>query len=446
MPRLGWSMEEGTLVEWRKRDGEPVLAGEILCVIESEKAEQEVESFDGGILRIPPDSPPPGARVPVGTLLAWIVTPGEAAPFESAAPSPPGRGAASGGPGREPVESRSPAGVVPAGPGHPMTRGAVVGDGMPVGSAGPAPAMAMPPDAAPAGAPPAISPRARRAARELGVDWRDLRGSGRTGRIVERDVRAVAPAWGTPGPPSTVPPEGTPPREPAESVPLGGVRRVIADRMAASARTVAPVTLTTEADATALSRLREDLARDLAGTGAATPSYTDLIVKLVAVVLAEHPALNASLVDDRIVRHAAVQVGIAVDTERGLLVPVLRDVRAKSLQALAAESAALAEAARAGRLSPDDFRGGTFTVTNLGMYDIDAFTPLVNLPECAILGIGRLVARPVVVDETTARVEVCRMVTLSLTFDHRLVDGAPAARFLQAVKRHVERPGLWLSR
>jgi pyruvate dehydrogenase E2 component (dihydrolipoamide acetyltransferase) len=255
-------------------------------------------------------------------------------------------------------------------------------------------------------------------AAELRVEWAALTGSGRSGRIAERDVRAAATGRATP---------------------LRSVRRLIAERMSASARAVAPVTLTTDADATALVRLRAEMP-------APAPTYTDLIVKLAAAALLEHPALNASLGGDAIVQHAGVHVGVAVDTERGLLVPVLRDVPGKSLPQLAAESAALAAAARSGTISPDDLRGGTFTVTSLGMYEIDAFTPIVNLPECAVLGVGRIVARPVVVGEDTDVIAVRKMLALSLTFDHRVVDGAPAARFLQRVKQLVERPAPWLTR
>jgi pyruvate dehydrogenase E2 component (dihydrolipoamide acetyltransferase) len=141
-----------------------------------------------------------------------------------------------------------------------------------------------------------------------------------------------------------------------------------------------------------------------------------------------------------------VNVGVAVDTERGLIVPVLRDVQSRSVHQIAAESARLIAATRNGQLSGDDLRGGTFTITNLGSYDIDAFTPIINLPECAILGVGRIVARPVVVDEVSERIAVRKMVALSLTFDHRLVDGAPAARFLQRIKHFVEHPTLPLLR
>jgi pyruvate dehydrogenase E2 component (dihydrolipoamide acetyltransferase) len=169
-----------------------------------------------------------------------------------------------------------------------------------------------------------------------------------------------------------------------------------------------------------------------------------LLVKLCAVALAEHPPLNARLDGDDIVTSDAAHIGIAVDTERGLLVPVIRDVGAKSLRQIAHESVALAEQARSGSLAPDALVGSTFTITNLGMYEIDAFTPIINLPDCAILGMGRIVPKQVVIDPEAERVAIRHMAFLSLTFDHRLVDGAPAARFLQRVKHFVEQPYLWL--
>jgi len=226
---------------------------------------------------------------------------------------------------------------------------------------------------------------------------------------------------------------------------MTGARRLIATRLSESARTTVPVTLTTEADATRLVALRAEIAADLAGAALPVPTYTDLLARLTAVALTEHPQLNASLDGEAIVQHAAVHLGLAVDTERGLLVPVLRDAERKSLRQIAAESARLIAAARDGSIGPDDLRGSTFTITNLGMYEIDAFTPVINLPECAILGVGRIAARPVVVDEAAGTFAVRKLVTLSLTFDHRLVDGAPAARFLQRVKHLIERPTLWLT-
>jgi pyruvate dehydrogenase E2 component (dihydrolipoamide acetyltransferase) len=170
------------------------------------------------------------------------------------------------------------------------------------------------------------------------------------------------------------------------------------------------------------------------------------MIKIVALGLAEHPALNASLTETGIVRHSNVHVAIAVDTPRGLVAPVVHDAGARSVASIARESARLIGDAHGGASRPADLAGATFTITNLGMFEIDAFTPMVNLPQCAILGLGRIVARPVVVDEAAEQVGVRRMLSLSLTFDHRLVDGAPAARFLQRVKHLVERPTLWLFR
>jgi len=422
MPRLGWSMEVGTLGAWLKQDGDPVEAGDLLFSVEGDKATQEVEALESGILRIPPNSPPPGRELPVGTVLAYILQPGEIAPFE-------GPSAA-----RDTLPEPPPVATGPAQPPERTVRSRRDQ--------------------------PAISPRARRAAGELGVDWSALQGSGRSGRIVERDVRQAAreaPARLSPlarrvagrlgvdvEQLAAAAPGRRLRREDVEAAaspaPLSGVRRLVAERMAASAHTAAAVTLTSEADATELVRLRAQLKAD----AQPVPAYTDLLAKLVARALTEHPDLNAHLEGEAIVQSSAVNIGIAVDTERGLLVPVLRDVQAKPLRQVAAESAALVERARGGSISPDDLRGGTFTITNLGMYDIDAFTPIINLPECAVLGVGRIVPKQVVVDAGAERLAIRHMAFLSLTFDHRLVDGAPAARFLQRVKQYVEMPYLWL--
>jgi pyruvate dehydrogenase E2 component (dihydrolipoamide acetyltransferase) len=399
MPRLGWNMEKGVLAEWLRRDGDPVKPGDVLFTVETDKALNEVEAMDAGVLRIPPNAPTLGAELPVGALLAYIVQPGEEAPFERlAAPSL-----------AQMVESASP---------HLTERTHV-------------------PTELPKTGKPTISPRARRFAIELGVDWTHLQGSGRTGRIVERDVRAAA-IQGTHT--DTQPWRGTA----FAGEPITSVRRVIARRLAHSAHTAAPVTLTTDADATELVRLRQRTSSALTGGGQIIPSYNDFFARLTALALLEHPAMNASLEGDNLVRHGVVHIGIAVDTERGLLVPVVRDAHTKSVQKIATESARLIAQARNGDSRPEDLRGGTFTLSNLGMYAIDAFTPIINLPECAILGIGRIVARPVVVDEHTEQIAVRKMVALSLTFDHRVVDGAPAARFLSLVKQYVEEPALWL--
>jgi pyruvate dehydrogenase E2 component (dihydrolipoamide acetyltransferase) len=363
MPRLGWDMQVGSVAEWLKRDGDHVEVGEPICMIAADKGTTELEAPGSGILHISPRAPEPGVEVPVGTLLGYLLAAGEEIPPQL---------------------------------GEASSRRIVA------------------------------SPRARRAAAGLGLDWRTLVGSGRGGRVLERDVAHASAA--TPAPPA--------------ALPLGGVRRLTAERMALSAHTVAPVTLTTEVNATMLVRLREQALAER-GEG---PGYTDLMVKLVSVALTEHPALNAELTQAGIVQHADINIALAVDTPGGLLAPVVREVSGRSVESIARESSLLIDAARAGKSRAEDLAGGTFTITNLGMYEIDAFTPLVNLPQCAILGVGRIVARPVVIDETTEQIAVQRMLTLSLTFDHRLVDGAPAARFLQRIKHLVERPTLWLFR
>jgi pyruvate dehydrogenase E2 component (dihydrolipoamide acetyltransferase) len=280
-----------------------------------------------------------------------------------------------------------------------------------------------------------VSPVARRVAQELGVDLAQLAAQMPGKRIERADVEAAvkqaAPVAGVPAAPTLA----------TRSVPITPVRRMTAERMASSAHTTAPVTLTTEVDATELVRLRNQLKGDGAQV---VPSYTDLLGKLVAQALMEHPQVNARFEGESIVQSATVNMGIAVDTERGLLVPVVRDAQAKSLRQIAQESATLIERAKSGRISQDELHGGTFTITNLGMFEIDAFTPIINLPECAILGVGRIVPKQVVVDVEAERVAIRHMLALSLTFDHRLVDGAPAARFLQRVKQYIEKPYLWL--
>jgi pyruvate dehydrogenase E2 component (dihydrolipoamide acetyltransferase) len=431
-------METGTVVEWLKQDGEPVAAGEAIFSVEADKGLTEVEALDDGILHIPEDSPL-GVEVPVGTTLAYIAPPGASVPSAGNSTQPNSSPAVIS----EQRLSQPDAPAVPSAERNGRSR---------------------------------ISPRARRRANELQIDLAALSGSGRSGRIIERDVVAAAAR------PAVLRPRATPAvrkladeagvglaevaatgpagrvtrsdvrlasqRQVSEGLtePMSQVRRIVSQRMAESAHTVAPVTLTTEADATELVLMRARLKDELSGVDDPVPSITDLVVRLVALALLDHPHLNASLDGETIRQHASVHIGIAVDTERGLLVPVVRDADQKSIHTIAAGSARLIDAARRGVSATEDLSGGTFTVTNLGMFEIDAFTPIVNLPECAILGLGRIVARPVVLDEETESITIRKMMSLSLTFDHRVVDGGPAARFLQQCKRTIERPYVPLTR
>ncbi len=455
MPRLGWTMEEGVLAEWLKHDGDIIQPGDLLFTVESDKALNEVEAFDAGILHIPPDAPAPGTTIPVGGRLAYLLEPGEAPPEAvlAVASSP----ILTADPSRARDQESSGLDVPPSeAEGHRVKASR-------------------------------ISPRARRIAAELNIAWETLAGSGRTGRIIERDIRAaaqqaaaqLAPTRAIRATPlakrvaddlgvdlthlagqipdrrieradvehaarsSISVPDIAPQADTSETrTPLTQMRRVTAERMAHSAHTAAPVTLTTEVDVTELVRLRKQIKADSGGRS--VPSYTDLLVKLCAEALREHPALNARLDGDSILHPDGVHIGIAVDSERGLLVPVLRDAGSKSVRQIAHASAALIEQARAGKLNSGAMQGGTFTITNLGMFEIDAFTPIINLPECAILGVGRIVAKQVVIDADTEQVAIRQMMFLSLTFDHRLVDGATAARFLQRVRQFIAQPYLWL--
>ena len=277
-------------------------------------------------------------------------------------------------------------------------------------------------DSAPAAT---ISPVARRVAAAAGLGWRQVAGSGPGGRVMRQDVERVLE---TPGPTGN---------EVAETIPVQSIRAVIAGRMLQSTVSTARVTLTAEADATALVGLRAELHED-----GVHVSYNDLLLYILGRALRDHPRINASLEGDNIKVWRRIHVGLAVDTERGLLVPVVRDVDRKGLAELVQETRDLFQRAQSGQSTPDELQGGTFTLTNLGMYGIDAFTPLINLPESAILGVGRIKVQPAIVgDQVVAR----HMVWLSLSFDHRLVDGAPAARFLKRVVQLVERPHLMMA-
>lgn len=379
VPRLGWSMDEGTFSEWLKRDGEPVLAGDLLFALDSDKVTQEVESLDSGVLHIPADAPKQGDKVTVGQLLGYLLAAGESIPIAdllAAVPAPP-------------AELSSPPVIVPVSASSPQASADTL----------------------------ISSPRARRVATELGVDWVGVPGTGRGGRIREVDIRNAAAAH--------------------KPLSLSSTRRMIGERMLASRQKTAAVTLHTTADATSLVRLRNELKTAASTAEGIIPTYNDMLVKLVAASLQKHPVLNSRWEGENLRACSAIHIGIAVDTETGLLAPVIRDVGTLTLREVALRSRNLIERARSRRLSGDELRGATFTITTLGSFGIDAFTPIINYPECAILGVGRILRQPVAVDETIALRDI---ITLSLTFDHRALDGAPAARFLQTLTRFVESP------
>lgn len=407
IPRLGWSMDEGTFVGWLKEHGAQVRAGEPLFELEGEKALQSIESIDSGILHIAAECPAPGTVASVGTLLGYLLAPGEAAPSAGGGVSPAASSSTS-------APSSAPS--VPAA--SSSVASSVARD---LGSV-------------------VATPRARRAARRAGIELEHLQGSGRNGRIRERDVLAASvesPASsGTPG---SGKPDAT--ALPGSFVPLSPQRRTIAQRMQAGGNVAAPVTLHRKVDAANLVSLRKQFQTSSGEAGQPAPSYTDILLKLTAIALQRHPQLNATWVDDGLLQSSAVHLGIAVDTPSGLVVPVVRNVTGLTLREIAARNRQLVDQARNRRLTAAEQADATFTLTNLGMLGVDAFTPIVNLPQVAILGVGRIVREPVVRGEQIVPGET---MALSLTIDHRALDGADGARFLADLANGIENPAAWL--
>jgi pyruvate dehydrogenase E2 component (dihydrolipoamide acetyltransferase) len=391
IPRLGWNMDQGVFMGWLKQDGQSVRPGDPLFTLEGEKATQDIEASDDGILRIPATAPTAGETVAVGAVIGFLLAPGESEPVMMSTAAENGAGPASA------VAEPSTATAA-------IRRASARGDRL------------------------RISPLARRLARELGVDWTRLSGSGSTGRIRKVDVLAVARAEAGAAPTSP---------SPGRSMPIGPTRRTIAARMIESHRTTAPVTLNTTVDATNLVNLRGQF-QAASPPGRELPGYTDFLVKLTAMALNDHPMLHARWDGDRLIIPDEPHIGIAVDTDEGLVVPVIHSAASLGLGEIVARSRELVRRARERRLRAEEMQGGTFTITNLGSIGVETFTPIINPPECAVLGVGRIQRVPVMSGD---RVEGRERMSLSLTFDHRIVDGAPAARFLQALVRLIENPG-----
>jgi pyruvate dehydrogenase E2 component (dihydrolipoamide acetyltransferase) len=286
---------------------------------------------------------------------------------------------------------------------------------------------------------------ARHIASEHGLDISSIAGSGPQGRVIRADVEAALSSQDAAKPLS---PQSSglnlsplPSAEDDERVPLSQMRRTIARRMAESTRTIPHFFLTTSVDATEMVKLRKQILEQLADEGGVKISFNDMVVKAAALALRKIPQVNVSFAEDSLIHHKHVHMGIAVATERGLIVPVVRDVDQKTLSQIARESRDLAERANAGKLQPPDYTGGTFTVSNLGMFGVEQFTAVINPPESAILAVGAITREPV---EYEAQVVVRERMKLTLSVDHRALDGAIGARYLQALKQLLEKPMLLL--
>jgi pyruvate dehydrogenase E2 component (dihydrolipoamide acetyltransferase) len=452
MPRLSDSMEEGTIVRWLKTDGDEVRRGDDLVEIETDKATMTYEADQDGVLRIVADE---GATLAIGEVIARIGVEtgpngGGPSPDGAAAGSAPDAASAEGAP---PLAVEEPS--VPV-DGPPAERG------MATATTQDAPAP-PPPSAAPARSaatpPPAsderikASPVARRLARERGVELTGLSGSGPGGRIVKADVEAAADAGAAPTPATPEPERVAPVAEPAPAPAVAAgdlatvkgdvrvqeltrVQQVIARRMAEAKATVPEFTLQAEIDMAEAVRARDEL-KALAGEDAVVPSFNDMVVKASALALREFPRANGAYRDGHWELYSRVNVGVAVAGQASLVVPVVFDADSKALGEIARETRALAARVRDGTVTPPELSGGTFTVSNLGMYGVSNFTAVINPPQAAILAVGALVERPVVRD---GEIVPGHVMPVTLACDHRILYGAEAAEFLGRIRALLEHP------
>ncbi|WP_193509171.1 dihydrolipoamide acetyltransferase family protein [Cryobacterium sp. BB736] len=436
MPRLSDTMEEGELAKWLKNVGDPVAKGDAIAEIETDKATMELESFEDGVLE--QQLVPEGTIVPIGQAVA-VIGDGSSAKTPDAAPQPAEQEAAGGKETGEPSEEEPEATPEPEAeePGEPAS---------------------PEPTAAPSGKAAAglttggvsrMSPLARKLARDHGIDPATIEGTGPQGRIIRADVEAAIAASESEGAPAQQPqepapeapqlkqatPTGAADAKESERVPANRIRMVAAKRLTESQQ-VPHFFLTAVAELDAFLEFRASINATLESQGVKV-SVNDLIVRAAAVTLRRHPEANASWDGDAVLSHNRVNIGVAVATDNGLLVPVIKDADRISLSEVAQRTRALAEKARAGKLALDEMSGGTFSVSNLGMFGIDQFTAMLNPPEAGILAVGAATKEPVMRDGALAEVSKLK---LTLTVDHRVMDGATGAAFLADLVAVLEKP------
>jgi pyruvate dehydrogenase E2 component (dihydrolipoamide acetyltransferase) len=416
MPKLSDTMSVGTLVKWNIKEGQTVAFGDILGEVETDKATMELScTVPGTILKI---YAPAGSQLPVGAPICAIGKAGEAAPTPGqAAPAP-----------------KAAAPAIPEATGIPCIP--------------PAPAASAAPATQSDGSRAKVSPYAKRMAAQAAINAGALAGSGPGGRVVARDVAAAASAPAAPAGPVNVavaPPADGKGIQPDADVPVGGMRQTIARRLLESKVTVPHFYLEVEVDAAPLMAMRESLNKRLAEAGGADAvklSVNDFILKASAEALRRVPAVNASWAGTSIRQHSAVHLSFGVALEDGLVTPVIRDAHAKTLKDIAVEAKSLIGKARSKKLTPGEMSGSTFTVTNLGMYGVTGFFGIINVPNAAILSVGATIKKPVV--DAHDRLVVGHRMVIGLSGDHRVVDGANGAQFLQALKQLLEEPALML--
>jgi pyruvate dehydrogenase E2 component (dihydrolipoamide acetyltransferase) len=410
MPKLSDTMTEGTLVRWLKKEGDKVRTGDVLAEVETDKATMEMAADDEGILgKI---YVPAGSKAGLGVALAVLVEEGEAVPDAPTAKVPAAPAAAAGG---------APAVAAPRGPGAKASGGSAAGG---------------------AGGRVKASPLAKKLAAERGVDLRTLAGSGPGGRIVRADVLGApvgGPAAGAAKPVQTIRPVAGPDDT---RIPLTGMRTIIAERLLMSKTQIPHFYLNIEVDAGPIMALRQEINAGTEKSGGNKYTVNDFILKAVAAAAAQVPAVNASFDGDSIVQFAAVNLSVAVAVEDGLVTPVLRNADKKSLLEVSTAVKDFAARAKGKKLSPDEFAGGTITVSNLGAYGIDNFDAIINPPQAAILSIGAAKKVPVV--NAKGEITVGNRMWVGMSCDHRVVDGAVGATYLAALKKLLENPALML--
>jgi pyruvate/2-oxoglutarate dehydrogenase complex dihydrolipoamide acyltransferase (E2) component len=441
IPKLGLTMEYGLIEEWLVEPGTPVKPGDPLLRLATDKVDVEVEAEGSGLFH---PAVEPGAELPPGALIGWLLEAGEAPPGAQAGQAPPATATEAA------TETAAPANVSHNGRlfsspnarrvarerGLDITQLTGTGPGgriitADVLDATTAPQAQTTQQTALAARTGAISPLVRRDAAAAGVDLAAVTGTGPGGKILRSDIAAAAIQASTPATQASTPAS-------TQVIPLTGMRGVIATRMHASLHEMAQLTLGTEATMDAAVALRAQLKEQWPNA----PTITDLVVRAAALALRDHPRLNAEVRDNAIHVRPEINVGLAVALEEGLMVPVLKDADRLPLSDLAQESRRLAQAARAGKLTLPELEGGTFTVSTLGSFGIDFFTPVITPGQVAILGVGRLRDSVRWEQATPVRTQV---LTLSITFDHRAVDGAPAAEYLRSVVARLAAPLTLLS-
>jgi pyruvate dehydrogenase E2 component (dihydrolipoamide acetyltransferase) len=388
MPALEMAQETGKLLAWKKKEGERVTKGEPLLEIETDKAVVEIESPGDGVLAS--ISAEVGAVVPVGETIAWLVAPGEQAPAKAVAAAPAARATS------------------------PMQNVAAAA------APGPPPGVAQ-----------QISPKARRLAKELGVDLARVRGTGPGGVVSAEDVQAAA-KMSTAAATSSM----------AQSEALSPIARLMAERTTQSWTSVPHFFVVRDVDAKPLVEFQQRISREAETATTPKPSITDLLIALVARVLAKHPRMNSSWTGSGIQANPDVHISVAMAVKDGVVAPVIAKANVATLSDISAQRRALAERARANRLRPADITGGTFTLSNLGMYKVDAFTAIITPPQAAILAVGGIADRVVAID---GKPTVRPMMTLTLSTDHRVADGARAAEFLGELADAIRDPDKWIS-